>query len=42
VQDLTRWNDHPRRTAGQTEELLRRSATAARAEAEMHLAFAAR
>jgi hypothetical protein len=37
VQDLTRWNDHPRRTAGQTEELLRRSAAAARAEAEMHL-----
>jgi hypothetical protein len=37
VQDLTRWNDHPRRTASQTEELLRRSATAARAEAEMHL-----
>jgi hypothetical protein len=42
VQDLTRWNDHPRRTAGQTEELLRRSATAAKAEAEMHLAFAVR
>jgi hypothetical protein len=42
VQDLTRWNDHPIRTAGQTEELLRRSATAARAEAEMHLASAAR
>jgi hypothetical protein len=38
VQDLTRWNDHPRRTAGQTEELLRRSANAARAEAEMQRA----
>ena len=37
VQDLTRWNDHPRRTAAQAEELLRRSATAARAEAQMHL-----
>jgi hypothetical protein len=35
VQDLTRWNDHPSRTAGQAEELLRRSATAARSEAEI-------
>jgi hypothetical protein len=34
VQDLTRWNDHPGRTAAQAEELLRRSATAARSEAE--------
>jgi hypothetical protein len=35
VQDLTGWNDHPNRTAGQAEELLRRSAIAARAEAEV-------
>jgi hypothetical protein len=35
VQDLTRWNDHPGRTAAQAEELLRRSATAARSEAEI-------
>jgi hypothetical protein len=35
VQDLTRWNDHPSRTAGQAEELLRRSATAAGSEAEI-------
>ena len=35
VQDLTRWNDHPSRTAGQAEELLRRSATAAQSEAEV-------
>jgi hypothetical protein len=35
VQDLTRWNDHPGRTAGQAEELLRRSATAARSEADI-------
>jgi hypothetical protein len=33
VQDLTRWNDHPGRTADQAERLLRRSATAARYEA---------
>ena len=35
VQDLTRWNDHPGRTAGQAEELLRRSATVARSEADI-------
>jgi hypothetical protein len=35
VQDLTRWNDHPGRTAGQAEELLRRSANAARSEADI-------
>lgn len=35
VQDLTRWNDYPHRTADQAEELLRRSATAARSEAEV-------
>jgi hypothetical protein len=35
VQDLTRWNDYPGRTASQAEELLRRSAHAAKAEAEM-------
>jgi len=35
VQDLTRWNDYPNRTAEQAEELLRRSATAARSEAEV-------
>jgi hypothetical protein len=35
VQDLTRWNDHPSRTAGQAEELLRQTATAARSEAEV-------
>jgi hypothetical protein len=35
VQDLTRWNDHPGRTAAQAEELLRRSATAARSEADI-------
>jgi hypothetical protein len=35
VRDLTRWNDYPGRTAGQAEELLRRSATAARSEAEI-------
>jgi hypothetical protein len=34
VQELTRWNDHPGRTAGEAEELLRSSATAARAAAE--------
>jgi hypothetical protein len=34
VQDLTRWNDYPGRTADQAERLLRRSATAARSEAE--------
>ena len=33
VRDLTRWNDHPRRTAPQAEALLRRSAAAARSEA---------
>jgi hypothetical protein len=33
VQQLTRWNDHPRRTASQVEGLLRDSATAARSEA---------
>jgi hypothetical protein len=33
VRDLTRWNDHPRRTAPQTEALLRRSAAAAESEA---------
>jgi hypothetical protein len=35
VQDLTRWNDDPNRTADQAEELLRRSASAARSEAEV-------
>jgi hypothetical protein len=35
VQDLTRWNDKPNRTADQAEELLRRSASAARSEAEV-------
>lgn len=35
VQDLTRWNDYPHRTADQAEELLRRSATAASSEAEV-------
>jgi hypothetical protein len=35
VQDLTGWNDHPNRTAGQAEELLRRTAVAARSEAEV-------
>jgi hypothetical protein len=35
VQDLTRWNDHPGRTAGQAEELLRRSANAAWSEADI-------
>ena len=35
VQDLTRWNDYPGRTAWQAEELLRRSARAARSEAAM-------
>ena len=35
VQDLTRWNDYPHRTADQAEELLRRSAIAARSEAEV-------
>jgi hypothetical protein len=34
VQDLTRWNDYPGRTADQAERLLRRTATAARSEAE--------
>jgi hypothetical protein len=33
VQDLTRWNDHPGRTAHDAEALLRRSAAAARSEA---------
>lgn len=33
VRDLTRWNDHPRRTAPQAEALLRRSAAAAMTEA---------
>jgi hypothetical protein len=37
VQELTRWNDHPGRTADQAEELLRRSASAAKVEAAMHL-----
>jgi hypothetical protein len=35
VQDLTGWNDHPKRTADQAKELLRRSADAARSEAEV-------
>ncbi|HJV15267.1 MAG TPA: hypothetical protein VJ625_15365 [Propionibacteriaceae bacterium] len=35
VQDLTRWNDYPGRTAAQAEELLRHSATAARSEADI-------
>jgi hypothetical protein len=35
VQDLTRWNDHRGRTADEAEELLRRSATAARSQAEV-------
>jgi hypothetical protein len=35
VQDLTRWNDYPGRTAWHAEELLRRSARAAQSEAEM-------
>jgi hypothetical protein len=33
VRDLTRWNDHPTRTAPHAEALLRRTATAATAEA---------
>ena len=33
VRDLTRWNDHPNRTAPQAEALLRRSSAAARSEA---------
>jgi hypothetical protein len=33
VRDLTRWNDHPNRTAPQAESLLRRSATAATSQA---------
>jgi hypothetical protein len=33
VRDLTRWNDHPTRTTPQAEALLRRTATAATAEA---------
>jgi hypothetical protein len=33
VRDLTRWNDHPNRTAPQAEALLRRSAAAASSEA---------
>lgn len=33
VRDLTRWNDHPSRTAPQAEALLRRSAAAATSEA---------
>jgi hypothetical protein len=33
VRDLTRWNDHPNRTAPQAEALLRRSSVAARSEA---------
>jgi hypothetical protein len=33
VRDLTRWNDHPSRTAPQAEALLRRTAAAATAEA---------
>ena len=37
VQDLTRWNDHRGRTAGEAEDLLRRSARAARSEAQMRL-----
>jgi len=37
VQDLTRWNDHRARTAGEAEDLLRRSARAARSEAQMRL-----
>jgi len=35
VQDLTRWNDHRGRTAGEAEELLRRSATVAQSHAEV-------
>ena len=35
VQDLTRWNDYPGRKAWQAEELLRRTARAARSEADM-------
>ena len=37
VQDLTRWNDHQGRTAGEAEDLLRRSAGAAKSEAELRL-----
>jgi hypothetical protein len=33
VRDLTRWNDHPNRTAPQAEALLRRTAAAASSEA---------
>lgn len=33
VRDLTRWNDHPNRTAPQAEALLRHSSAAARSEA---------
>jgi hypothetical protein len=40
VRDLTRWNDHPNRTAQQAEALLRRSATAATSEASRVLADA--
>jgi hypothetical protein len=37
VQDLTRWNDHRGRTAGEAEDLLRRSAGAAKSEAKLRL-----
>jgi len=37
VQDLTRWNDHQGRSAGEAEDLLRRSAGAAKSEAELRL-----
>jgi hypothetical protein len=37
VQDLTRWNDNQGRTAGEAEDLLRRSAGAAKSEAELRL-----
>jgi hypothetical protein len=37
VQDLTRWNDRRGRTAGEAEDLLRRSAGAAKSEAELRL-----
>jgi hypothetical protein len=37
VQDLTRWNDTPGRTAHDAEQLLRRSARAAKSEADMRL-----
>jgi len=37
VQDLTQWNDRRGRTASEAEDLLRRSARAARSEAQMRL-----